>query len=53
MVAVGSNPEERSFTLRGDERPLRDLRALFEADFGESGLDGLPDVLGYLRGGPA
>lgn len=49
MVAVGSNPEERSYVVRGDERPLRDLVALFAADLGESGLEGLPDSLGYLR----
>lgn len=49
MVAVGSHPEERTYTFRGDERPLRDLRALFEADLGEKGLEELPDALGYLR----
>ncbi|MEM8709893.1 MAG: HPr family phosphocarrier protein [Planctomycetota bacterium] len=51
MVAIGSNPEAREYVVRGDERPLRDLVALFAADLGESGLEGLPDVLGYLRPG--
>jgi phosphotransferase system HPr-like phosphotransfer protein len=50
MVAIGSNPEAREYIVRGDERPLRDLMALFAADLGESGLEGLPDSLGYLRG---
>ncbi|MEM1450484.1 MAG: HPr family phosphocarrier protein [Planctomycetota bacterium] len=50
MVAIGSNPEAREFVVRGDERPLRDLVALFAADLGESGLEVLPDSLGYLRG---
>ncbi|MEM9379835.1 MAG: HPr family phosphocarrier protein [Planctomycetota bacterium] len=50
MVAIGSNPEAREFVVRGDERPLRDLVALFAADLGESGLELLPDSLGYLRG---
>ncbi len=50
MVAIGSNPDAREYLVRGDERPLRDLVALFAADLGESGLDGLPDSLGYLRG---
>lgn len=49
MVAVGSQPDAREFIVRGDERPLRDLVALFAADLGEGGLDGLPDGLAYLR----
>ncbi|MFT5734359.1 MAG: phosphotransferase system HPr-like phosphotransfer protein [Planctomycetota bacterium] len=49
MVAIGSNPEAREYLVRGDERPLRDLVALFAADLGESGLEGLPDSLSYLR----
>ncbi len=49
MVAIGSNPEAREYIVRGDERPLRDLVALFAADLGESGLEELPDSLGYLR----
>lgn len=49
MVAIGSNPEAREFTVRGDERPLRDLVALFAAGLGERGLDQLPDALSYLR----
>lgn len=50
MVAVGTRPEARRYVARGDERPLRDLEALFAADLGERGLDTLPDGLGYLRG---
>lgn len=49
MVAVGSNPEARQYLVRGDERPLRDLVALFAADLGERGLETLPDGLRYLR----
>ncbi len=49
MVAIGSNPDVREFTVRGDERPLRDLVALFAADLGEHGLEALPDALAYLR----
>ncbi len=49
MVAIGSNPEERRYAAHGDERPLRDLMALFAADLGESGLESLPDALSYLR----
>lgn len=50
MVLVGSNPDAREFVVRGDERPLRDLIALFAADLGERGLEGLPDSLSYLGG---
>lgn len=48
MMAVGSNPDAREFIARGDERPLRDLIALFAADLGENGLDALPEGLRYL-----
>lgn len=48
MIAVGSNPEAREFLVRGDERPLRDLVALFASNLGEGGLDDLPDGLSYL-----
>lgn len=49
MVAIGSNPEQRTFVAHGDERTLRDLGALFAADLGEGGLDDLPESLIYLR----
>lgn len=49
LVAVGSQPDTRHFIFRGDERPLRDIALLFEHGLGESGLDGLPDELDYLR----
>ncbi len=48
MVAVGSNPEAREFIVRGDERPLRDLVALFASNLAEGGFEDLPDALGYL-----
>ena len=49
MVTVGSHPEARRFVFRGDEKPLRDVRLLFEHGLGEGGLDGLPADLDYLR----
>lgn len=50
LVAVGSNPHERVFTFHGDERPLNDIRLLFENRLGESGLESLPPELAYLKG---
>lgn len=50
MIAVGSHPDERRYTFRGDEHPLRDIQRLFEAGLGEGGLDRLPAELSYLRG---
>ncbi len=49
LVTVGSNPREESFVFRGDERPLRDIRLLFESALGENGLEHLPSELDYLR----
>lgn len=49
LILVGSNTEARGFTFRGDERPLQDIRLLFESGFGEGGLENLPGVLDYLR----
>ena len=49
MVAIGSNPESKTFTFRGDENPLRDIGLLFECGLGESGMEELPDDLAYLR----
>lgn len=49
LVAVGSHPDGRCFVFRGDERPLHDIGLLFENGLGESGLDGLPGSLDYLR----
>lgn len=51
MVAVGSTPDARRVTFRGDERPLGDLVRLFAAGIGERGLEALPDDLAYLRRG--
>jgi phosphotransferase system HPr (HPr) family protein len=49
MVTVGSNPEVRHYTFRGDENPLRHIEMLFRAGLGEEGLDSLPPELAYLR----
>lgn len=49
MVAIGSNPQEKKFTFRGDIHPLQDIRRLFDAGLGEQGLDALPVELEYLR----
>jgi phosphotransferase system HPr-like phosphotransfer protein len=49
LVAVGSMPQEKRFTFRGDERPVRDIQRLFQAELGEKGLDLLPAELAYLR----
>ena len=49
LVTVGSNPSERRFVFRGDERPLRDIHRLFLHGLGEVGMDDLPAELDYLR----
>ena len=49
LVAVGSMPHVRRFVFRGDERPVKDIVRLFEAELGERGLERLPAELGYLR----
>jgi GNAT superfamily N-acetyltransferase/phosphotransferase system HPr-like phosphotransfer protein len=50
LLAVGTAPDERRFVFRGDERPLKDIQALFESGLGEQ-LGGLPSSLQYLRRG--
>lgn len=50
MVLIGSHPDARLFTFRGDTHPLQDIGALFESGLGERGLESLPDALDYLRG---
>lgn len=50
MVTVGSHPDARCFRFRGDEKPLQDVKRLFECGLGEGGLDALPPELDYLRG---
>ncbi len=47
MMLMGNHADARIIRFRGDEKPLGDLRALFDADLGE-GEDPLPDQLGYL-----
>jgi phosphotransferase system HPr-like phosphotransfer protein len=49
MVTVGSRPDVRRFIFRGDVNPLRDIQLLFQSGIGESGVDGLPPGLSYLR----
>lgn len=49
LVAVGSQPHQRRFLFRGDERPVRDIARLFTAELGEKGFDLLPAELAYLR----
>lgn len=49
LVAVGSQPRQRRFLFRGDERPVRDIARLFAAELGELGLERLPAELAYLR----
>jgi phosphotransferase system HPr (HPr) family protein len=48
LVLVGSNSDERDFTFRGDEKPLKDIATLFQYGLGEKGLDRLPETLEYL-----
>jgi phosphotransferase system HPr-like phosphotransfer protein len=49
LVAVGSQPGQRRFLFRGDERPVRDIARLFGAELGERGLERLPPELSYLQ----
>ena len=49
LVTVGSHPDEKTFTFRGDATPLRDIALLFQYGLGEEGIDALPEELGYLR----
>jgi len=51
LVTAGSNTSARSYTFRGDERPLKDIGLLFEHRLGEDGIDLLPPELSYLRSG--
>lgn len=53
MVLAGTHPGVRKLQFHGDQNPLRDIRALFEAGLGEKSLDDLPEKLSYLRGGSA
>lgn len=47
MMLMGNHADARVIRFRGDEKPLGDLRALFDADLGE-GEGALPDRLSYL-----
>jgi phosphotransferase system HPr (HPr) family protein len=49
LVAVGSQPHQKSFVFRGDERPVRDIERLFQEELGENGLEHLSPQLDYLR----
>ncbi|HKX46722.1 MAG TPA: HPr family phosphocarrier protein [Planctomycetota bacterium] len=48
LLTVGSQPGERTYVFRGDERPLRHIGLLFEHGLGERGLADLPSDLDYL-----
>jgi len=48
LLLAGTFPGAREVTFRGDEKPLDDLRLLFEHELGERGLEHLPERLGYL-----
>ena len=48
LVTVGSHPDARLFSFRGDENPLRDIALLFQYGLGEEGLATLPPQLSYL-----
>ena len=49
LMVSGNNTKTRKVTFYGDEKPLNDLKALFQAKLGEDGLESLPAGLGYLR----
>ncbi len=49
IMAVGQAPDARTVGFKGDERPLGDLRLLFESGLGEGGMGSLPESLAYLR----
>ncbi|MCH2102296.1 MAG: hypothetical protein MK209_10290, partial [Planctomycetes bacterium] len=49
LVLIGTHPKEREYLLRGDPRPLRDLKILFENNLGEDGCEGFPEEIAYLR----
>jgi hypothetical protein len=49
IMMVGNRPHCRAVVLRGDVRPLRDVKLLFESGLGELGLDVLPSQLDYLK----
>ena len=48
IFLAGSNPESREVAFRGDERPLEDLRVLFEVGLYDDGHQDVKDRLGYL-----
>jgi|FLOH01.1.fsa_nt_gi phosphotransferase system HPr (HPr) family protein len=48
LVTVGSYPDVKTFTFRGDVAPLRDIALLFKNGLGEDGIENLPDELSYL-----
>jgi hypothetical protein len=48
-MLAGQNSKARQVTFHGDEKPLKDLRLLFESGLGEQGLEKLPAALDYLK----
>jgi phosphotransferase system HPr (HPr) family protein len=49
MMLAGSAAGTETISFRGDERPLEDLKLLFDHRLGESGRHTLPAELGYLQ----
>jgi len=49
LMLAGQNSKARQVTFHGDEKPLKDLRLLFESGLGEQGLEKLPSALDYLK----
>jgi len=49
IMMVGNRPNCRTLVFRGDSRPLRDVKLLFDAGMGEAGFDAFPSQLDYLK----
>ena len=50
LVTVGSFPDVKTFTFRGDAAPLGHIAKLFQFGLGENGIENLPEELSYLKG---
>lgn len=51
MLTLGNNPGVKTIRFKGDEKPLEDIKTLFQNHLGEEGLDRLPAELDYLKNG--
>jgi hypothetical protein len=51
MMTLGNNPGVRVIRFKGDERPVEDIKLLFDHRLGEDGLERLPERLDYLKKG--